>query len=272
MEEINNSMPKLSIITINLNDAIGLEKTILSIVNQNFVDFELIVIDGGSVDGSVEVIKKYVHKITYWQSESDNGIYHAMNKGIAKARGEYCFFLNSRDYLVNQKVLENLFVNDLKEDVIFGNLLIVDHEQNVIGKAKGKDDITFIDVYNNLIKHQASFIKKDLFNKFGFYNEKLRIIADWEFLLRTIFHANCSVKYFDIDISCYDNHGISSTNTTKNYIQIWTREKNEIINQYIPYILQKDILLFSGLSKYQFLFYNKFTLLIIKLLFKIFKK
>ena len=86
---------KLSIITINLNNVIGLEKTITSVINQNFLDFEYIIIDGSSTDGSLEIIKKYAEKIAYCVSEPDKGIYNAMNKGLKKASGQYCLFLNS---------------------------------------------------------------------------------------------------------------------------------------------------------------------------------
>ncbi|MDR2910496.1 MAG: glycosyltransferase [Bacteroidales bacterium] len=92
---------KLSIITINLNNVAGLQKTIESVVKQTFTDYEYIVIDGGSTDGSADIIKQHANKITYWVSEPDKGIYNAMNKGIRVAKGEYCLFLNSGDWLIN---------------------------------------------------------------------------------------------------------------------------------------------------------------------------
>ena len=93
---------KLSVITINLNDAEGLQKTLRSVwERQSFTDFEHIVIDGASTDGSVEVIKKYADKLAYWVSEPDKGIYSAMNKGIVRARGEYLLFINSGDWLAD---------------------------------------------------------------------------------------------------------------------------------------------------------------------------
>ena len=101
---------KLSIITINLNNASGLEKTIQSVINQTYKDFEFIVIDGASTDGSVEVIKKYSSGINYWVSESDTGIYNAMNKGIRKAQGEYCLFLNSADYLFSPNLISAVYL------------------------------------------------------------------------------------------------------------------------------------------------------------------
>ena len=97
---------KLSIITVNLNNAVGLKKTICSVINQTFLDIEYIIIDGGSLDGSLEIIKEYEKKITYWVSEPDSGIYNAMNKGIMHANGEYLQFLNSGDWLVNDSIIE----------------------------------------------------------------------------------------------------------------------------------------------------------------------
>ena len=100
---------KLSIITINLNNDTGLNKTIESVINQTLKNFEFIIIDGGSTDRSVELIKEYAGQINYYVSEPDKGIYNAMNKGIRQAQGEYCFFLNSGDYFVNESVLEKVF-------------------------------------------------------------------------------------------------------------------------------------------------------------------
>ena len=111
----------LSIITINLNNREGLRKTIESVVNQTFQDFEFIVIDGASTDGSVEVIQDYP-RINYWISEPDTGIYNAMNKGIAKATGEYCLFLNSGDTLFQINTLTGILQSNPKGDIIFGNV------------------------------------------------------------------------------------------------------------------------------------------------------
>ena len=101
-------MLKLSIITINLNKREGLKKTMQSVFEQSFKDFEYIVIDGGSTDGSKELLQSYSSKITYWVSEKDNGIYHAMNKGAAKSTGNYLLFLNAADVLTDKKVIEKV--------------------------------------------------------------------------------------------------------------------------------------------------------------------
>ncbi|MEG1573526.1 MAG: glycosyltransferase family 2 protein, partial [Bacteroidales bacterium] len=121
-------MSKLSIITINLNDAAGIEKTLKSIwEKQSFRDFEHIVIDGGSKDGSVEVIKKYEKNLAYWISEPDKGIYNAMNKGIAKATGEYLLFINGGDWLADD-VLAEVFAIPFEEDIVYGDFTYVSED------------------------------------------------------------------------------------------------------------------------------------------------
>ena len=111
---------KLSIITVNKNNAAGLKQTMESVISQDFDDYEYIVIDGGSSDESTAVIRQYEHKLAYWVSEPDSGIFNAMNKGIGKASGEYCLFLNSGDALTENSLI-NVFSVDLSEDIIYMN-------------------------------------------------------------------------------------------------------------------------------------------------------
>lgn len=236
---------KLSIITINLNNSAGLEKTIRSILLQTYTDFEYLIIDGCSHDNSVEIITKYSDKVNYWISEPDNGIYQAMNKGIKKSGGEYCFFLNSGDYFVNESVLENVFEKEFKEDVVFGNLLVLLNNK-IVGKSKGKEEISFIDIYSSLIKHQATFIRRRLFDKFGLFNEELKIIADWEFFLKTMGSGGASYKYLDIDISCFDNDGLSNHNGP-----LILEERKKVISKYIPSLMQHDYELLLKLGTYE---------------------
>ena len=117
---MNNKLMKYSIITINYNNCDGLEKTIQSVINQSYQNFEFIIIDGGSTDSSVEVIKKYSNKIDYWISEPDKGIYHAMNKGIIQAHGEYLNFMNSGDLFYDNDVLKDISIKIDLKDIIIG--------------------------------------------------------------------------------------------------------------------------------------------------------
>ena len=111
---------KFSIITVNFNNKEGLHNTIKSVINQTFRDFEYIVIDGGSTDGSIDILKKYDKYINYWISEKDSGIYNAMNKGISKANGEYLNFMNSGDCFYALDVLEKVSKYGYTSDFIVG--------------------------------------------------------------------------------------------------------------------------------------------------------
>src|ERR1700749_5163063 len=116
--------PLLSIITINYNDSEGLGTTINSVKHQNYRPIEFIIIDGGSTDGSKELIEKNISIVDHWVSEKDEGIYHAMNKGIQKAKGEYLLFLNSGDYLNDSNTLAILIADHHNEDIIYGDIFM----------------------------------------------------------------------------------------------------------------------------------------------------
>lgn len=202
---------KLSIITINLNNALGLRKTIESVISQTFSDFEYIIIDGGSTDGSIDVIKEYSDKITYWVSEPDKGIYNAMNKGILKANGEYCLFLNSGDWLVDDLVTADFYSENFKDDIILGNVLRVENGVITANIPRSKEELGFEHFYwGGSLPHQSSFIKRKVFNIYGLYNESLKIASDFEFFIKTLVLHNASYNYFNRNISYYDLTGISS--------------------------------------------------------------
>jgi glycosyltransferase involved in cell wall biosynthesis len=205
-------MPILSIITINYNNAEGLRKTLASVADQTSPDFEYLVIDGGSTDGSVEVIKDYADRITYWVSEPDRGIYHAMNKGIVQAKGEYCQFLNSGDYLLAPDVTERMLTDRPDCSFLYGNKVRVHRGREVVDKSYAGRPITLMDMYRGTFYHATTYIRRSLFDTYGFYDESFRIVSDWKFFLVTIGLHNESVSYRDIDVVWFDSHGISSTN------------------------------------------------------------
>lgn len=218
-------MPKLSIITINFNNAGGLEKTIKSVISQSFNDLEFIVIDGGSTDTSVEILKKYSNKINHWVSEKDKGVYNAQNKGIDAAHGEYCLFLNSGDYLVNEKVLSKVFSNNLSEDIVYGNMK-VDWNNGKITTEKMPDKITFSHMFRDTVWHPVSFIKKLLFTRYGKFNEMYRIVGDYEFFYRTIIENKASTRHLSFPISVFVFNGLSSNPENKKLereerIRVW---------------------------------------------------
>ena len=197
---------KLSVITINFNNRDGLRRTIESVVNQTFKDFEYIIIDGGSTDGSVNVIKEYADRIDYWVSEPDKGIYNAMNKGIDVAKGEYCIFMNSGDCFYNLSVLSDVLPSLDDKDVIAGTIVISD------GRTYASpEQISLSFLYFETIHHQASIIKTNLLKEYK-YDEKYRIAADYKFWLQTLIIRNCTYAAIKNIIAIYDVTGVSSKN------------------------------------------------------------
>lgn len=195
----------LSIITINYNNAEGLENTINSVICQDFKDYEYIIIDGGSTDGSVDIIKRHSQCFTFWVSEPDKGIYNAMNKGVKHSSGEYCIFMNSGDIFYNKDVIKNVFSNGYTEDIITG-VTIGKDENNICFDTKR--EVTFLTLYRSTISHQASFIKTALLHKFP-YSEDLKIVSDWEFWIKTIILDNCSHIFDSNIVAKIDQTGIS---------------------------------------------------------------
>ena len=174
---------KVSIITINYNNKLGLQRTIDSVIIQTFKDFEWIIIDGGSTDGSKELIEEYSKYITCWVSESDKGIYNAMNKGIQRAHGEYLHFLNSGDVFYSKDILYDIFyIKSYNHDILTGNIINNGKELRGIGYQ----DISLNDFFYNSVFHPSSFIKRELFYTFGFYDENYKIVSDWKFFLKSI--------------------------------------------------------------------------------------
>ena len=198
---------KLSIITINYNNLSGLKKTFASVLSQTYKDFEYIVIDGASNDGSAEEMAEHKDMITYCLSEPDNGVYDAMNKGIKVATADYCIFMNSGDGFFTDNVVEKVAHLLDGTDILYGNTHYTDGK---IRYSKDEPDL-FSFFYVSCWCHQSTFIKTSLLKKY-LYDDSLRIVADWKFLLQTVIKDNCSFKAIDQNISLYDATGISSTN------------------------------------------------------------
>lgn len=229
-------MPLFSIITVNLNNFLGLRETIQSVLIQEFENYEIIIIDGGSNDGSKEIIEFFKNRISYWITEEDNGIYHAMNKGIVQATGEYLIFLNSGDFLVDKDVLFKVSKVYQDNDLLMGNLALSKNGK-VFHIVSLKEEITFKNLYNQNLPHQATFIKRDLFDRFGLYDEDLKIYGDLEFWIRTIIKNNCSVQKLNILISDYNTVGLSSNPET---LSIRDAERGTVISQNIPKRILSD--------------------------------
>lgn len=170
---------KLSIITINYNNLDGLRKTIDSVINQTWQDFEWIIVDGGSTDGSKELIEETVKacaKITFWCSEPDKGVYNAMNKGIVQAHGEYMNFMNSGDTFYDELVLEKVFKEPHEADVLYGQWYWCSSEKEIHACYEKEANIGTFYIHN--ICHQAMFIRSSILHEDG-YDESLRLYSDW---------------------------------------------------------------------------------------------
>ena len=204
-------MPKLSIITINYNNLEGLKRTIESVVNQAWREFEYIVIDGGSTDGSLAYIEIQSANIDYWVSEPDNGIYNAMNKGIEKALGTYLLFLNSGDVLYNDNVLlatKKSLLLDM--DIIYGDLWIVG-EQGKGFRNRYPDFIDFPFLKQTSLGHPSTFIKREIFYSYGLYRTDLKIISDWAFFVKVLCRHKVSHCKIDHIIATFYEGGLSTS-------------------------------------------------------------
>lgn len=227
-------MGKLSVITINRNDEKGLSKTIISVLSQNSDDFEYIIIDGASTDGSKELIEKLAisdKRLTYWCSEPDTGIYNAMNKAIKQAKGDYLLFLNSGDWFYDDLIIEDFINRRFTEDFVSGHLML-QYDFPVERRAITKSELGYAHLYRNAIMHQSTFIKRALFDQYGLYNENFKIVSDWEFFYKCLLIYNCTYIDFDRRISCFDLSGIGSQSNSERH----KMEKQVVFDTYLPLV------------------------------------
>ncbi len=293
----------LTIITINFNNATGLRKTTESVVNQTSRDFEYIVIDGGSTDNSIEIINAFAvietpslnekGKAFYpcsWHSSSerieggflsepDKGIYHAMNKGIQLAHGKYLHFLNSGDWLVDNNVVRNMLNEitsltskdiqpELGPDILVGNVISVRPDGKVRYNRNTKE-VSLFTFYRGTLQHTSAYIRRALFDKYGLYDETLKIVADWKWYLIVAGLNNAYVQFTDNYVTCFDTTGISSTQLELDKI-----ERRKVLEELLPAPILADydkyyfdILQMQRIKKYPLLF--RVFWLIERFLFKI---
>ena len=202
-KKIIGNNPLLTIVTVVYNCIDSIEETILSVINQGFSDFEYIIIDGGSTDGSLDLIKKYKDSIEVIISEKDNGIYDAMNKALKIRKGKWINFLNSGDTLFDENVLSkaSLYFKDNKLDVIYGDVLFYDKERTYYHKSKtNKWKINFI-----ALCHQSVFVKS---KAHGEFSSKYKLAADYDIIYTLIKKGNS--KYLNTCVSKYLIGGVSS--------------------------------------------------------------
>lgn len=233
---------KLSIITINYNNLSGLRKTVDSVLAQTWRDFEWIIIDGGSTDGSKELIEEIAARpdsqIAYWCSEPDKGIYNAMNKGICHAYGEYVQFLNSGDCLFSAKILQEVFSKKYDSDIIYGRCAFGNTEEFVIPEMP--TIITFAYLLRKSLCHPSTFIKRSLLFR-NPYDEKYRIVSDWKNWVIWKIEGR-SFEFVNNIISLFDTTGLSSKNDN-----IIKEETGSVLKELLPdyvYELSNDYVSF----------------------------
>lgn len=232
---------KLSIITINRNNAAGLEKTMQSVATQIFKEFEYIVIDGASTDGSVEVVKKYEPQFAClkWISESDKGIYNAMNKGLHMASGDYIQILNSADCLASDDVTERMLSaldKAGKPSILYGNMVkCFPDGRKLVDRCFAGQEITMLGMFTGTLNHDPAYIRRELFEKYGYYDETLKIVSDWKWYLQAIILGGEKPQYVDMNVTLFDMTGISETNKELDKV-----ERKQVLGQLFPKAILAD--------------------------------
>lgn len=246
---------KLSIITINYNNAEGLRKTLASVASQTYRYIEHIIVDASSTDGSVDIIREYesaVHSSSQplsivWSSEKDGGIYAGMNKGIRKATGDYIQILNSGDILASPDVTERMMAaldslnakrSSLNEDsvsILYGNMIKEWPDGKQINDKCKTGKLSMLSFYYGTLNHDSAYIRRDLFERFGLYDENLKIVSDWKWYLQAIPLGGITPVYVDIDVTVFDMTGVSESNTA-----FWKVERRPVLEELVPPMILAD--------------------------------
>lgn len=250
---------KLSIVTINYNNAEGLRKTLASVAAQTYRDIEHIIIDGGSTDNSVNVICEYAQRVerreskvksVIWSSEPDKGIYHAMNKGLRKASGSYIQILNSGDIIAADDITDRM-VREVERlqypAILYGNMLKSYDGKNIIQRDTCGHEMytpeSFLYFYKGTLNHDCAYIRRDLFDKYGLYNEEMKICSDWEWYVKAIALGGEKAVYTNIDVTIFDMNGVSESHG-KN-AELIKQERREYLEKILPASVLRDYDMFS---------------------------
>lgn len=263
-------MNKISIITITYNNLKGLKKTVQSVFDQKYSNIEFIIIDGGSEDTTAQYLQENTNKITYWVSEPDKGIYNAMNKGLSVASGNYVHFLNAGDGYASSDVLSIFFEKEQNIPFIRGTQICNYGDRTQIWENLGDKRVTLYDMYINTMLHQATFIRRDLFEKYGLYDESLKITSDWKFFFQAILGGEDTI-FYNIPVVDFEMYGISTV--SGKYGTILKRERKQVLENLMPENLLPDYQRFFEMEKGKyisdFISSNKFFLFVFKAFRKI---
>lgn len=228
----------VSIITVCYNAEDSIEKTMISVLSQSYRNIEYIVVDGKSTDGTMDIIKKYEKNISKIISEEDEGIYHAMNKGVRYAHGDLIYFLNSGDLLFNNDVVQNvisLYSKNRNASIIYGN--IIAYDSYMYKSLEMFRPTPFHVMTRGGINHQAIFAKKELFRQAEPFDLNYRVFADYSWLLKSIYIYNAELHYIEQPIVFYQMNGYSQKNLKKCF-----SERLDIIKKYWRYFNIRSIL------------------------------
>ena len=233
---------KVSIITVTYNAEKTIENSIKAVISQTYNDIEYLIIDGGSTDRTVSIIEKYKDKIAYFVSETDNGVYNAMNKGITASTGEILYFINANDYIFDENVIKETVeaFKKTKVDMIFGNMSFIDDE----GTEKERKSYATADMFfltQECICHQGIFYRRKVFDICGLYNENYHLMADHDLNMKIIMNKKLKVGYFDRVVSKFTLGGLSNSAVT---LTILNKEKEELLSKYFtPYHIKANKIL-----------------------------
>ena len=222
----------VTVITINYNNREGLQRTLDSVRKQSVHEFEYIIVDGGSTDGSRELIEENRDIITEWVSEKDNGIYNAMNKGVAMASGDYCLFLNSGDVFHDPEVMHKVNATPFDVDIVLGRVNNVAGGK-IVEEYIPDENITLMHIFETGMHHAGSFIRTSLMEKYP-YSEALKVCSDREFFIRTIIDDNCSYRTLPFVVCDFEVGGASADKC------LLKQESLAIINSLYPPRLMDD--------------------------------
>ena len=239
----------ISIITINYNDLEGLKRTLQSVQEQTVHAFEHIMIDGGSTDGSKELIEKHQEHFEFWVSEPDQGIYDAMNKGILNSRGDYLLFLNSGDHFIDANALEKAISHLGNHEIVYFNCKVI-RDQPLIKEMPSTMTLSYL--MREMPTHQAIFYAKNVFDTYGNYDTNLKICSDWKHFIQCIILYSVSYLHVNDVISVYYANGLSSLPENR---EVNRQERLQVLQKYFPVItneilqFQKDQLKLDNLRK-----------------------
>lgn len=185
---VADKQPLVSIVTVVFNGAATIERTIRSVIGQSYDNIEYIVIDGGSTDGTIELLKRYGDEIAYWVSERDSGIYSAMNKGLAAATGDIISILNADDYYLDDTVEKVVRIIDSGADIVYGSLLMVDVDGGnpLVLSPLPADELLSKGLQQMPIPHVTFFARKDIYVNTGKFDETFKIAADHDYVVRAL--------------------------------------------------------------------------------------